>query len=66
VANLNDAALAKEVEFKETVGTTRRTVSKVMMHAFVDELAHVGELICLLWQLNVKPPYIDWIDYQLH
>ena len=65
MAKLSDSDLEKEVEFKESTGTTRRAVSKIIMHAFIDELAHVGELICILWQLDVKPPYIDWLDYQL-
>jgi len=57
--------LSIEVSFKERSGVTRRKKEKVLMHAFVDEVAHVGEFVCLLWQLDVKPPFIDWLDYQL-
>jgi uncharacterized damage-inducible protein DinB len=57
--------LSMVVAFKERSGTTRRKKEKVLMHAFVDEIAHVGEFVCLLWQLDVKPPFIDWLDYQL-
>lgn len=57
--------LGREVAFPDASGETRRTMQKVVTHAFVDELAHVGELVCLLWQLDVKPPYLDWIDYHV-
>ncbi len=62
---LKDADLSRELSFKESAGTTRRRLEKILAHAAVDELAHIGELICLLWQLGVKPPYIDWLDYDV-
>ncbi len=62
---LKDEDLTKEVEFRESSGMTKRDASKILMHAFVDEVAHVGEVICLLWQQDIKPPYIDWLDFQL-
>ena len=65
LGTLKDADLVREVSFKERAGITRRKLEKILMHAAVDELAHVGEWICLLWQLDVKPPYIDWLDYGL-
>jgi uncharacterized damage-inducible protein DinB len=64
-ANLSDADLWKDVQFKESKGFTRRVGLKIVMHAFIDELAHIGELMCLLWQLDSEPPYIDWLDYHL-
>jgi uncharacterized damage-inducible protein DinB len=65
LAGLTEADLGSSVAFQDSAGVARRTVEKIAMHAFVDELAHVGELICLLWQLGVKPPYIDWLDYHV-
>jgi len=56
--------LDREIDLKLNDGVYRRKISKILMHAWVDELAHVGELICLLWQLDVKPPYIDWLDFR--
>lgn len=56
--------LAREVEFRESSGSTRRRMDRILTHAFVDEVAHVGELVCLLWQMNVKPPYLDWLDHR--
>jgi uncharacterized damage-inducible protein DinB len=65
LASLSDADLDREIDLKLNDGVYRRKVSKILMHAWVDELAHIGELICLLWQLDVKPPYIDWLDYRV-
>jgi uncharacterized damage-inducible protein DinB len=61
---LNDLDLDCEIAIQETDGILRRKLAKVLTHAAVDELAHIGEWICLLWQLDVKPPYIDWLDYR--
>lgn len=65
LGRVTEAALAQEVAFAERSGVTRRPMEKIMMHAFVDELAHLGELIALFWQLDVPPPYLDWLDYHV-
>jgi uncharacterized damage-inducible protein DinB len=62
---LTEEDFSKVVEFEWPGEVAHRPLEKIAMHAFIDELAHVGELICLLWQIDVKPPYIDWIDYHL-
>ncbi len=35
------------------------SVEPVLLHAFLDEMAHLGELICLMWQMDVEPPLIS-------
>lgn len=60
---LRGTDLAREVEFAETDRVSRYPLEKIVTHALVDEVAHLGELVCLLWQLDVKPPYLDWLDY---
>jgi uncharacterized damage-inducible protein DinB len=59
-----DLDLGIVVKFPDGV-LLERKLSKILVHAAVDELAHIGELICLLWQLDVEPPYIEWLDYRL-
>jgi uncharacterized damage-inducible protein DinB len=61
---LRGTDLTREVEFAESDRTSRYPLERIVTHALVDEVAHLGELICLLWQLDVKPPYIDWLDYR--
>lgn len=66
LATLKDDDLNRDIAIRETGGTIQRTIAKVLTHAVVDELAHVGEWICLLWQLDVKPPYLDSLDFRAH
>jgi len=63
LAKLTPAELGRAVEFRWPEAVSR-PFEQIVTHAWVDELAHVGELICLLWQLDVRPPYLDWIDYR--
>ena len=56
--------LARPVGFQAGTKLTRR-VDRILTHACVDEIAHVGELVCLLGQMNVEPPFIDWLDYRV-
>lgn len=60
---LSDSDLSEEISFLESRGSTKCSRSKILMHAFVDEVAHLGELVCLLWQMDEKPPFIDWLYY---
>jgi uncharacterized damage-inducible protein DinB len=65
LVGLSPEDLAREVGFQESTGTTRRPLETILLHAFVDELAHMGELVCLSWQMKLRPPFIDWIDYRI-
>ena len=60
--NLTSEALTRQVGFEWTSGTAKASMQNILMHAFIDELAHFGELICLMWQLDVKPPWTDWME----
>jgi len=59
---LTDESLAGEVLFDWAPGKARSSIEDVLVHAFIDELAHLGELICLMWQMDVKPPHVNWIS----
>ena len=58
----NDTDLARSVSFRWPEPVSR-SFEKIARHAAVDELAHVRELVCLLWPLDVQPPHIDEIDF---
>ena len=32
----------------------------VLIHVFEEEVHHRGELIALLWQMNIEPPLMGW------
>ncbi len=33
------------------------SMEHVLLHTFLDEMAHIGELICLMWQIDIEPPF---------
>ena len=39
------------------------TVEDNLLHFLLEETHHRGEFIALLWQLNIKPPHLGWIQY---
>lgn len=41
----------------ENVGMSAQDV---LIHVFEEEVHHSGELIALLWQMNVGPPLMGW------
>lgn len=58
--NLKNSDLKREVTFWPQ--HRRKSLSvNVFLHVLVDEVAHLGELICLMWQKDVKPPYQSWL-----
>ncbi len=36
------------------------TSEDILIHVFEEEIHHRGELIALLWQINVEPPIMSW------
>jgi uncharacterized damage-inducible protein DinB len=40
------------------------TVRDTLLHLLEEEIQHRGELNALLWQQNVDPPILDWIDWK--
>jgi uncharacterized damage-inducible protein DinB len=42
------------------------SVENILIHTFIDEVAHIGEFICLLWQIDIEPPHENWIASHLH
>ena len=47
----------------EGTGEQRKTrLEHILFHVFVDEVAHLGELDCLMWQRDVDPEWLSWLD----
>lgn len=36
------------------------TAEDILIHVFEEEVHHRGEIIALLWQMNVEPPPMGW------
>ena len=61
LGDLNPEELRREIAFGN--GKEKATVEDIFIHAFIDEVAHLGEFVCLIWQIDVKPPFVNWIDF---
>ncbi|MFQ5946832.1 MAG: DinB family protein [Anaerolineae bacterium] len=35
----------------------KATIEQVLLHTFLDEIAHIGELVALMWQMDEEPPW---------
>jgi uncharacterized damage-inducible protein DinB len=56
--------LARKIERKQRDGSTIQvTVEDYLIHLFQEETHHIGEFIALLWQIDVRPPHMGWIQY---
>ena len=56
--------LSRRIERKYKDGTTiKATVEDYLVHLFSEEAHHRGELIALLWSINVNPPHLGWNRY---
>jgi uncharacterized damage-inducible protein DinB len=64
LAKLTPAELERKVEFLRP-GTPPMLVrvEDILIHATLENIHHFGELIALLWQIDVEPPHIGWIGY---
>ncbi|WXG42693.1 MAG: DinB family protein [Promethearchaeati archaeon SRVP18_Atabeyarchaeia-1] len=41
-------------------GEAEITTEDILVHVFEEELLHRGELIALLWQMNIEPPLVGY------
>ena len=55
--------LCKPVSRLNIDGIRRSTKAKdVLIHVIVEELHHRGEIIAILWQMNLQPPDMGWLS----
>ena len=44
-------------------GIRRTTIVRdVLIHVLAEELHHRGEIIAILWQMNIQPPDMGWLS----
>jgi uncharacterized damage-inducible protein DinB len=59
--SLTPQTLAARYKVTNDAGETIEITSEdVLIHVFEEEVHHRGELIALLWQMNIKPPLMGW------
>ena len=62
IENLTPETLATHVVFEWRDGKVKSSVENILIHTLIDELAHIGELVCLMWQIDTKPPWTNWME----
>ncbi len=64
VTRLIPEDLDKKVEMpRRGMPTVSVRAEDVLIHAALENIHHFGELIGLLWQIDVEPPHMGWINY---
>jgi len=59
--SLTEQGLMKRYTVRNDVEETIEvTAEDVLVHVFEEEVHHRGELIALMWQMNVEPPLMGW------
>ena len=55
--------LYKSVSRINNDGIGRTTIVKdVLTHVITEKLHHRGEIISILWQINIQPPDMGWLS----
>jgi uncharacterized damage-inducible protein DinB len=49
------------LHLNQTIFTTT-TVKDVLIYVITEELHHKGEIIAILWQMNIQPPDMGWLS----
>ncbi len=63
LSSLTAESLFKPVSRVNKDGVRRNTITKdVLIHVFTEELHHRGEMIAILWQMNIQPPDMGWLS----
>jgi uncharacterized damage-inducible protein DinB len=63
LSNLKTKDLMKSVSRINKDGIRRASCIKdVLIHVFIEEVHHRGEIIAILWQMNIEPPDMGWLS----
>ena len=57
--NLDEEMLSKNVRAPWL--PSKHKLADVLMQVSIEQAHHIGEIIALLWQLDVEPPEMTWI-----
>ena len=64
LAKLTPAELERKVEFsRPNTQPMLVRVEDILIHTALENIHHFGELIALLWQMDVEPPHMGWLGY---
>jgi uncharacterized damage-inducible protein DinB len=59
-APLSGKLVEKYIVRNDLGETVEVTAEDILIHLFEEEVHHRGELIALLWQMDIEPPLMGW------
>lgn len=63
LSSMEEAGLDAQVWRVNSDGVKRTMKARdVLMHVFTEEVHHRGEIIAMLWQMDVQPPDMGWLS----
>ena len=63
LSSVNQEDLGRIVWRTNNDGIRRRSkVKDILIHVITEELHHRGEIIAILWQMNIQPPDMGWLS----
>lgn len=64
IKTIEPAELERKVEMRRLgAPSIQIRVEDVLIASAVENIHHFGELIGLLWQMDIEPPHMGWIGY---
>jgi uncharacterized damage-inducible protein DinB len=64
LAKLTPEELERKVDFSRPgMPPMIVRVEDILIHASLENIHHFGELIAMLWQMDVEPPHMGWLGY---
>jgi uncharacterized damage-inducible protein DinB len=64
LARLTPEELERKVDFSRPgMPPMIVRVEDILIHAALENIHHFGELIAVLWQMDVEPPRMGWLGY---
>lgn len=64
LAKLTSTELERKVKFpRPSTQPMLVRVEDILIHTALENIHHFGELIALLWQMDVEPPHMGWLGY---
>jgi uncharacterized damage-inducible protein DinB len=62
LASIKDADLDRRIWRVNNDGVRRNMKARdALIHVFTEEVYHRGEMIAMLWQMDVQPPDMGWL-----
>jgi len=64
ISKMTTADLERKLEYSRPgMPPVQVRVEDILIHVIFENVHHFGELIALLWQIDVEPPHMGWIVY---